>query len=215
VGNPLLDRPDDVMDSAEFHARHGLDPERPVLAVLPGSRRQEIGRHRAPFRGALDRVIAARPDVQPVVGRAATLPEDLFSGFGVPVVDDTRALLRHAAAGLVKSGTSTLEAALEGTPMVVPYITSAFSWAIVRRVLRTDYVALPNLIAGREVVPELIQDRATEELLAMALLPLLDPGSDEVARQRSGLRDVCERLGEPGAAQRVADLALELMGVAQ
>lgn len=213
VGNPLLDRPDDVPGVVEFHDRFDLDPNRPILAVLPGSRRQEIQRHLAPFRGAVERVLDARPDVQPVVGRAATLPEELFSDFGVPVVDDSRALLRHATAGLVKSGTSTLEAALEGTPMVVPYITSAFSWAIVKRVLRTKYVALPNLVAEREVVPELIQDRATEQGIAAALLPLLDRESEEARRQRRDLREVCERLGEPGATRRVADMALELMGI--
>jgi lipid-A-disaccharide synthase len=130
----------------------------------------------------------------------------------VPVVDDARALLRHAAAALVKSGTATLEAALECTPTVVAYRTSPLTWAVARLALRTRYVSLPNLVAGAPVVPELLQRDATPARLAQALVPLLDPDSPERAAQLTGFRTVRGRLGSPGAAGRVADIAMQLLG---
>ncbi|MDH3207612.1 MAG: lipid-A-disaccharide synthase, partial [Gemmatimonadota bacterium] len=110
VGHPLLDRPDDVEGAEDFRARWGLDPDRPVLALLPGSRVQEIKRHLGLFVRTAERVLDARPDVQSVVSKAPHLPRELYGGLTLPVVDDARGLLRIAQAALVKSGTATLEA---------------------------------------------------------------------------------------------------------
>ena len=213
VGNPLLDRPDDVVDAATFHETWGLDPARPILAILPGSRKQEIERHLGLFLQAVDLVRRSRPDVQPVISRAATLPRALYRDVGCPVVDDTRALLRHARAGLVKSGTSTLEAALEGTPFVVAYRMSPLSWQIVKRVLRVKNVSLANLVAGADIVPELLQDDAVPEGLAEALSPLLDDESPEHRKQVDGLSKIRGLLGTPGASERVAELGIGLLQV--
>ncbi len=211
VGNPLLDDDRELDDADVFHRRWSLDPDRPLLAVLPGSRQQELDRHMEPFLEAVRLVREARPDVQAALAKAPTLPDDAYDVRELPVVEDTRALLRHARAGLVKSGTSTLEAALEDTPSVVAYRTSALSWAVVERVLRVEHVSLPNLVAAREVVPELIQDAMTPRRMADALLPLLDEDSAERRAQLEGFREVRERLGGPGAAERVAELALGLV----
>jgi lipid-A-disaccharide synthase len=210
VGHPLLERPDDVVDAGIFRHRWHLD-ERPLLALLPGSRAQEVERHLDAFLGAARLIRERGHDVQPVVARGSSVPASLYGVSDVPVVDDSRALLRHSRAAVVKSGTSTLEAALEGTPFVMAYKTSRMTWEIAKRVIRVDHVALANLVAGARVVPELLQDQVTPEALADALAPLLDEDGRARARQLEGLAGVRAALGSPGAAARVADLAVGLL----
>jgi lipid-A-disaccharide synthase len=211
VGHPLIDRPDDVPERAGFLARHGLEDGRPLLAMLPGSREQELSRHLGPFRAIAQRVVASRPDVLPVFSRASSLHAGPFHELGFPVVDDTRALQRHAQAALVKSGTSTLETAIEGTPFVIGYRTSAVTAALARRLVKTEHIGLPNLIAGARVVPEFFQDDLSPDVVAPVLLELLRDESPQRAVQIEGLREVRARLGEPGAAARVADMVDELL----
>jgi len=211
VGHPLKDRPaPPPLPRPEARRALGLDPARPTLGLFPGSRAQEVARHWDVFRAAAARVAAARPDVQLVVAGTpgATYPEPgairVHTGDPLPV-------FAAADAGICKSGTTTLEAALADVPMVITYRLHPVSSFIAFRLLRVPWVGLVNLVAGYEVAPELLQRRATPAALADAALPLLDPGHAATRRQRAGLALVRDRLGAPGAAGRVADLAAELL----
>lgn len=213
VGHPLLDREDDFPARDAFCAAAGLDPVTPILALFPGSRPQEVERHLTVFAAAARIAASRRPPLQPVVARAASIPPRLLAEAGFPVVDDGRALLRHARAALVKSGTTTLEGALEGTPMVVAYRTHALTYLLARRLVRVRQVALANLVAGAEAAPEFLQHQATPQLLAAALEPLLGD-TPERARRLELLSRVRSALGTPGAAGRVARMALDVLGEA-
>lgn len=210
VGHPLLDRESDVPSREDFCADAGLDPEREVLAIFPGSRDQEIGKHLVPFLDAGVRLREKRPGLQLAVARASAVRFRVPERYDAAVVTDGRALLRHARAAIVKSGTTTLEAALEGTPFVVAYRTHPWTYWLARRLVRVEHVALANLVAGSRVVPELLQGQVTPEDLARAVEPMLD---DTAERRRivEGLATVRERLGGPGAAARVAALAAEIL----
>ncbi len=163
-----------------------------------------------PFRAAAELVRRHRPDVQVVVAatEGSTYPDagELRIVRGLP-----RECFAAADAALCKSGTSTLEAAVAETPLVVAYRMNTLSYLMARRLVRVPWIGMVNLVAGRQVAPELIQGAVTPSALATAVLPLLDPASPERRAQLEGLREVRRRLGAPGAAERAAELARRLL----
>ena len=215
VGHPLLDAgPAPVSAPESFRRDLGLG-EGPVLAIFPGSRRQEVIEHLPLFAETARRIQSARPQVQPVIARSPSVPAELYAGAPFRHTGDARALLAHAQAALVKSGTTTLEAALAGTPMVIAYRTSALTFALAKRLVQVDHIGLVNLVAGQRLVPEFLQYDATPGALVEALSPFL---ADGPVRQSvvMGLAHVSEALRAPGdaggtAAGRVAALAAELL----
>lgn len=208
VGHPLMD-----VAYPEKHAARaalGLAQESQVLALVPGSRPSEVRRLWPVLRDAARRLREMRRGLEVVV---ASVP-----GCDYPGSDDVqtspngaRDALAAADCALCKAGTATLEAALVGVPSVVVYRTDAWSYWVARRVTRVPFVGLVNLLAGRAVVPELIQRNARVEPIVGAALPLLDPEGGPARLQRAAYESVRAQLGGPGAASRTAAWAFELV----
>lgn len=215
VGHPLVELARPATDRAAFLSAQGLDAARPVLAVLPGSRRQEVAHNLPPIAGALRLLRERRGDLQMALAVAPSLDPHLFDEelAGLPVArveGHTHSLLSAASTGIVASGTATVEAALMDLPMVVVYRVSPLTYALGRPFVRVPHYAMANLLAGREVVKELIQGNFRPEAVAAEVLALLDnPARREPVRQ--GLAEIRERLGPPGASARAAAVVAELL----
>lgn len=211
VGHPLLDRARDLPSQAEARTRLGLPIEGEVLAVFPGSRRAELARHLVPFMATATALVKRRPGLRVIVSVAPTVRIDA-SDCPFPLVHgQSFDVLRAATAGLLKSGTTTLEAAVAGLPHVIGYRTSPITYRIARRVVKIPHIGLVNVVAQREVSKEFVQDAFQPLAVADALEPLLCAGSTERAAAEAGLASVRGSLGTPGAAGRVATMALSLL----
>lgn len=204
VGHPLLDDP--------MFADVGAHVSR-TLALLPGSRAQEVKRHARLLADAADIVRRIDGDMTFAVPAMRRLDAALYAPLhdaGVEVVHDARTLLRDAGAGLVKAGTSTLEAALLGLPFATFYRTSPISYMLSKRLINVSSVTMMNLLLHRNVVHELLQHDATPQRLADEAVRLLDdaPRRDELL---AAAREVRAMLGGPGAAARTADHIAEML----
>lgn len=209
VGHPLLDEERRVAPPGEGEAGEGREP---VLGLFPGSRGQEVDRLLEPFLGAARLLRRGRTaGLRVLVARSPHLSPARYPGVRPGDLVDAEEAARRADAAVTKSGTMTLELALHGTPMAVAYRMHGLTFWLARRLVEVDHVALVNLIAGRRLVPEFLQEDVTPESLAAAVTPLLDEESPERRRMLEGLSEVAGRLGEPGVATRVADRCVELL----
>lgn len=218
VGNPSVSEIDEALAEApDFHtfcSQHRLR-EKPVIALLPGSRLGEI-RNNLPV---MVKAAARFVQYQPVIGGAPSVPLSFYSTYtDAPVIHSgTIDLLRNARAALVTSGTATLEAALAGTPQVACYRANGMkiSYDIMRKLLSVDYVTLPNLILGREAIPEKLVHLCTPDTVAESLSPLTSLTSPARQKMLADYAEMRLRLGEKDAAANVADCIIaELRGAA-
>ncbi len=201
VGHPVLQSGADTGDGARFRTDHGLRPDAPVLVLMPGSRRSEVPRLLPVFGRTLSLLAERLPGLVPVVVAspvvAATVARAVRRWPVRPIVvtelADKHDAFAAAGAALTKSGTSTLELALAGVPMAVTYRVNPLTAAIARRLIRVPHVAMVNLLAGRRLVPELLQRDCRSRRLADTVMTLLgDPAA--VRAQRDGFRQVLDAL---------------------
>ena len=216
VGHPLLDRVAPAQGREETLARHGLPKYSKLLALLPGSRRAEV-RYILPPMVEAARILAHDHRLVPVIALAPTLtPEQLAQQAkidldGIRIIQgDTYSIIGASEVALVASGTATLETALLGCPMVIAYKVSPLTYRLGRMLVTgVNFIGMPNILAGENIVPELIQGEVTARNLVRAAEPLLH---DSIRNQTiSRLNSLRGRLGAPGAAARVAALALSMI----
>ena len=215
VGNPILDSIDNktksLVSKQEFITDNNLD-NKPIIALLPGSRKQEINK----IIPVMLEIADQYPEHQFVIAATLAIPADYYrslipddSGINI-VYDQTYALLKHSFVAVVTSGTATLEAALLNVPEVVGYITSKLSYKVGIRFVRVPYISLVNLIMGKEVVREFVQDEMTGKTIKQELDRLMF----DVEYRENMLKDFSElkkTIGKPGASKRVAELILKEM----
>jgi len=216
IGHPLVGAVHASLDRAAFCREQNLDPQKPIVTILPGSRAAELRQHLPIIREAAQRifresqaqfVLAAAPETNLASLRqawSAELPVKI-------IVGQTYNALASADAAIVSSGTATIEAALLDVPMVVIYRVTPLTAALAKPLVRTAFFSMVNLIAGKRAVPELIQNDFTPERVSAEVLCLLN---DQSAREaiRRDLAEVRHRLGPPGAIDRAADAILLLLG---
>jgi lipid-A-disaccharide synthase len=218
VGHPLLELAAPAEPRAAFLGAHGLDPSRPVVAILPGSRRNELRTILPDLVRTAGEIAATVPSAQFILARAPHLDDDLLAPLAAwpahaarPVVVEgaTDHVLASADVAVLASGTVTVQAALHGCPMVVVYRVAPLTYRLGKPLLHVDTYAMANLVAGRRVVPELIQDAFTPQAAAAeALRVLTDPA--HAARVKADLAEIRAKLGTPGASARAAEAVLDV-----
>ncbi|MBU0484637.1 MAG: lipid-A-disaccharide synthase [Proteobacteria bacterium] len=218
VGHPLLDSVEVTKDRAAFLAEHIIPPDKRVIGILPGSRKKEVSAMLPIFLAAAERLVAKHHNLVFLLPQASTIKKaDLEKsgladcGLDIRVVSGNRYNLMAACdAVMAASGTVTLELAILGVPMLVAYRVSPMTYRLGRWLIKVKYASLVNLVAGKKVVSEFMQDEATPEKIYHELDRLL-ADREGVAEMRQQLAEVCSLLGEPGVSARVARLALGLV----
>jgi len=211
VGNPVLDAVKAHVPRKDFHSRYGLQSTRPLIALLPGSRKQELQR----ILPLMARVIEKNPDYQFAVAAVSNLDKSLYNTVSalsnvVLIEEDTYDLLLHATSAIVTSGTATLETALFKVPQVVVYKANRVSYFLAKFLVKVDFISLVNLIAGKEIVRELLQSEANDQAVSLELKRITE---DEVYRQTmlSGYDRVYKTLDIGSASENTAGLMVKYL----
>ena len=217
VGHPLIDLVKPSATRERFLSARGLSPAAPTVAILPGSRPNEVSRILPDLLSAAALIRLAVPEAQFVVARAPHLDDRMFTqadqkSASIPVVveGDTDTVLASSDLALTASGTATVQSALHDTPMVIVYRTSPMTYRLARRLVRVDAIGMVNLIAGEKIVPELVQDAFTPEAVAREAVGILTDRA-RTARIREGLARVRAKLGGSGASRRAAEAILRVV----
>lgn len=215
VGHPLLDQPWPSRPRDAWRARIGASPDVPMVALLPGSRANEVRAILPSLMEAADRIRQRLGHVQFVVARAPHLENSLFAPAikrpdTLLVEHMTDEVLAAADVALVASGTVTVQAALHECPMVVVYRLAPLTYRLGKPFVRVDTYAMANLVAGRRVVPELIQEAFTPDAVASEAVDILT-NRDRASRMRADLREVRQRLGDAGASRRAAAAVMNVI----
>ena len=219
VGHPLADEPMPSMTREQFASANGLDPAKTWIALLPGSRRKEVSLN---LPGIIESAKLLRGEYQFVLPVASSLDESwirsllLPRSLAVSLVHDARTALLHSRAAIVASGTATVEAALIGTPFVMIYRVTPLTYAIGRRLVKLDRFGMVNLIAGREVVPEFVQEAFVPRTVSAKVTEILADGPSR-SQMLNDLAEVRQKLhpqGKTTAADKAAEAVLTLVGTA-
>jgi lipid-A-disaccharide synthase len=214
VGSPLATEVRSNSTKEGFCQRHGLDPQQPIIALLPGSRSKEISRILPVMVDAMAEMTALKPEIQFIIAAANCDAEARIQAVvekQVKVIaGETYDILNAADAAAVTSGTATLETAIIGTPLAIVYKTSALNYKLLRPLISVEHFGLVNLIAGKRIAKELIQNEFTPESLSTELARLLKPAENEIACK--DLAGAVEKLGHGGASMRAAKAILKTVG---
>lgn len=216
-GHPLLDTVKPTMSKAEAYAHFGLDTGKRTVLLMPGSRMQEVSGLFPPMLAAGKRIAAAVDDVQFIVPRASTVDKAALeaytaeAGLDVHIGDDHVYDMMHIAdAAVAASGTATLETALMGLPTLLIYRVNRLTYLLSKVLVHVDSIGLPNIIAGRRIMPELWQDDVTPENIAACIIPLLTKPQEHAAAKAAMLA-VRDEMGEPGAVCRTGEIILNFI----
>jgi lipid-A-disaccharide synthase len=217
VGHPLVDTVRATKSKDEFCAAYNLDPRKPIVALLPGSRQKEVRFILPPLCEVSAMIREKKPDTQFVLPIATGLDlrmlEDLIQDRPIRIVkNDTYNAIRYSRAAIVASGTATLETALLGTPEVIVYRISPGSWLVGKIFIRVRFYGIVNIILGEEIVPELFQERMTPEEVTKTTLRLMDDVWIQ-SRIRGNYEKLRRQLGAGNVAERVVDAVAKLIEV--
>ncbi len=216
VGHPLLDIVKPSLPRDEAYRLFGADPARPVVLLMPGSRRQEIDKLLPVMLAAMEKVVQNVPDCQIFLPVASTISreilQNIIDGYNIKVrltAGNTYDLMNIGTVAVAASGTATLEAAIMGLPTVIVYKVAPLTYQLGKMLIKIPHIGLPNIVAGRRIVPELLQGEANATNIARETLPIV---TDPAVRDRiaADLADVRRKLGESGAVGRVAEVILEV-----
>ncbi|MFP4662435.1 MAG: lipid-A-disaccharide synthase [Halanaerobiales bacterium] len=219
VGHPLVDIVSVPEKKEEIYSELEINPEKRVIALLPGSRNQEIEKLLPEMLKTAERIQKIRKEYQFLIPLAKGVDKNKISKMAseynliIKLVDNnTYEVMKISDLIIAASGTATLEAAIIGTPMVIIYKVGSLSYFLGKKLLKVDYIGLPNIIAEREVVPELIQDKADADHLYTAVMHLLSKSYD-LGKLKTELNYIREKLGSSGAVKRTAELVLRKGGL--
>ena len=213
VGHPLMDKYKIGLGFSEFYVKFGLSEDKTLISVFPGSREQEVKKHMPVLKGFFEK-IRARDDVEIVICRSENIKEDTFTSINLPAgikmisSEYQWEIMEHSGIVLCKSGTSTLQTAITKTPSIVFYKVNPLSFYIAKKIIKTKFISLPNIIAGKQINPELIQSEFTAENLLAETEKLLNNEDIYIMRKKE-LDLVRHAIGESGAGDKVAEAVLD------